>query len=333
MSLVDRIEAGFAAVAADVKALLAGKVNNDDQRLSDSREWTASVVSQAEAESGTSTTVRKWTSQRVRQAVAVAVTAKTNTSTQVIAGTGLTGGGNLSADRTLNVNFGTTAGTAAQGNDSRITGALQKSQVVQATGTSTTVVMSQKAVTDVLGQPSMTGSATLNGTTGNTVQLTNIVTTLGLEVGDVIRINYSGYNKLHTVESIANNNLIVVNYEHAGNRGNGGLKLADTTASVTVTRIAKWFNAPIGLGQAWVGVTSNRAVGVNYTNTTVRSIMVSIITPKNGGAGLTISGLVIGRAASGGGIGNNPNHAAGIIPDGATYGIEADTGYLARELR
>ena len=46
---------------------------------------------------------------------------------QVIAGTGLTGGGDLSANRTLAVNYGTTAGTAAQGNDSRITGAAQKS--------------------------------------------------------------------------------------------------------------------------------------------------------------------------------------------------------------
>ena len=40
---------------------------------------------------------------------------------QVIAGTGLTGGGDLSADRTLTVAYGTAAGTAAQGNDSRLT--------------------------------------------------------------------------------------------------------------------------------------------------------------------------------------------------------------------
>jgi hypothetical protein len=43
---------------------------------------------------------------------------------RVIAGTGLTGGGDLSADRTFAVAYGTGAGTAAQGNDSRITGAL-----------------------------------------------------------------------------------------------------------------------------------------------------------------------------------------------------------------
>ena len=125
-------------------------------------------------------------------------------------------------------------------------------------------------------QPSMTGSATLNGTTDNTVQLTDIVTTLALEVGDVIRIQYSGYNKLHTVESITNNNLIRVNFEHAGNRGNGILKLPNTTASATITRMAKWYNAPLGLGQEWVVLLPNRANSTTYTNLTGRPIQVGI---------------------------------------------------------
>lgn len=38
----------------------------------------------------------------------------------ISAGTGLTGGGDLSVDRTLAVSYGSTAGTAAQGNDSRL---------------------------------------------------------------------------------------------------------------------------------------------------------------------------------------------------------------------
>ena len=46
--------------------------------------------------------------------------AKAPTSRTVTAGTGLTGGGDLSADRTLAVTYGTSAGTAAQGNDSRL---------------------------------------------------------------------------------------------------------------------------------------------------------------------------------------------------------------------
>ncbi len=122
--------------------------------------------------------------------------------------------------------------------------------------------------------PSMTGSATLNGSTDNTVQLTGIVTTLFLEVGDVIRIQYSGYDKLHTVESITDDNSIIVNYEHAGNRGNGSLKLADKTATVTITRIAKWYNAPIGLGQEWVKLLGVRVGNTNYTNATNRTITV-----------------------------------------------------------
>jgi hypothetical protein len=48
------------------------------------------------------------------------------TSRQVAAGAGLTGGGDLTADRSLAVAYGTTSGTAAQGNDTRITGAAQK---------------------------------------------------------------------------------------------------------------------------------------------------------------------------------------------------------------
>jgi hypothetical protein len=42
------------------------------------------------------------------------------TSRTVSAGTGLSGGGDLSQDRTLSVSFGTAAGTACQGNDSRL---------------------------------------------------------------------------------------------------------------------------------------------------------------------------------------------------------------------
>lgn len=44
-------------------------VAGNDTRLSNSREWTADTVSQAEAQTGTSTTRRAWTSQRVRQNV------------------------------------------------------------------------------------------------------------------------------------------------------------------------------------------------------------------------------------------------------------------------
>lgn len=49
------------------------------------------------------------------------------TSRILTAGIALSGGGDLTADRTFDVDLGTTAGTAAEGNDSRITGAQQRS--------------------------------------------------------------------------------------------------------------------------------------------------------------------------------------------------------------
>src|SRR5919199_3782521 len=62
------------------------------------------------------------------------LTSKASTSTTISAGTGLTGGGDLSTNRTLSANFGTTAGTIAQGNDSRITGAEQTANKAAANG-------------------------------------------------------------------------------------------------------------------------------------------------------------------------------------------------------
>jgi hypothetical protein len=83
----------------------------DDARLSDSREWTASTISQAEAEAGTSTTRRAFTAQRVFQAIAAWWATITDTALRTKAG--------LGDSATLNV--GTTAGTVAAGDDSRLT--------------------------------------------------------------------------------------------------------------------------------------------------------------------------------------------------------------------
>jgi hypothetical protein len=48
---------------------------------------------------------------------------------EINAGTGLTGGGNLTANRTLTVSYGTSAGTACQGNDSRLLSSAQKTDL------------------------------------------------------------------------------------------------------------------------------------------------------------------------------------------------------------
>jgi hypothetical protein len=123
--------------------LSANVVFTTDVRLTDSREWSASTVTQAAAEAGTDTARVAWTVQRVWQAIAAwwaASAAKTkldgiangatanssdatllaranHTGTQAVGTiTGLGGAATLSV--------GTTAGTVAAGDDSRITGAL-----------------------------------------------------------------------------------------------------------------------------------------------------------------------------------------------------------------
>lgn len=69
--------------------------------------------------------------------------AKANASTTITAGLGLTGGGDLTQNRTLSVSFGETAGTAVEGNDPRIAGprewiAETVSESEAVAGTSTT---------------------------------------------------------------------------------------------------------------------------------------------------------------------------------------------------
>ena len=60
----------LSGIEQDIIDLNNSKVDKNDSRLTNSREWTASTISQAEAENGTATTRRAFTAQRVRQAIA-----------------------------------------------------------------------------------------------------------------------------------------------------------------------------------------------------------------------------------------------------------------------
>jgi len=62
--------AGTAVQPAGLASTLTGYVQTSDARLSDSREWSATTISQAEAEAGSATTRRAFTAQRVFQAAA-----------------------------------------------------------------------------------------------------------------------------------------------------------------------------------------------------------------------------------------------------------------------
>lgn len=107
---------------AGLEVALAARVLNTDSRLTDAREWTASTISQSEAETGTSTTRRAFTALRVRQAVAaytqpfttadrvklddIAPGAQVNVPTNIsITGTGATRTINSSTGSSASFNF------------------------------------------------------------------------------------------------------------------------------------------------------------------------------------------------------------------------------------
>lgn len=129
-----------------------------------------------------------------------------------------------------------------------------------------------------LFNPSLTGTVSFNSTTNN-ISLTNIVTDLGLKIGDVIQISGatdSKNNSEFTIEVITDANNIIVNQAHAnkGTTKNVANRSGDT--DVTIKLLAKYYNAPVGLGQGWVNVTSSRSIEVSYLNAANRTIIVSM---------------------------------------------------------
>lgn len=74
------------AAALNVGTITGTVAAGDDSRFSDTREWSAATVEQAEAEAGTATTRRAWTAERVRQAIAAWWTG-TRTAPGAIGGT------------------------------------------------------------------------------------------------------------------------------------------------------------------------------------------------------------------------------------------------------
>lgn len=121
-----------------------------------------------------------------------------------------------------------------------------------------------------------TGTATFNSVTNN-INLTGIG--IGVEIGDVIQLSGADdakNNSEFTIEVIIDNNNIIVNQAHANKGTNKNVANRSGDTGVTVKLLAKWYNAPIGLGQGWVDVTVSRSAGVTYPNNTNRTIDSSI---------------------------------------------------------
>lgn len=85
----------------------------------------------------------------------------------------------------------------------------------------------------------------------------------------------------------------------------------------------------IGVGQTWQNVKSSRAVGVTYTNTTGRPILVSIsgngVNPYGAVAQLTVDGSIVAENITY--DSNAVMTAQAIVPSGSTYVGQASWNY------
>lgn len=177
-----------------------------------------------------------------------------------------------------------------------------------------------------------TGTATFTATTNN-INLTGIG--VGVEIGDVIQIsgaNDAKNNSEFTIEVITDANNIIVNQAHAnkGTSKNVSARTGDT--SVTIKLLAKWYNAPMGLGQDWVNVTTSRSLNVIYPNNTNRTFVVSALHPAElVNANLPLS-LIIGGTTIVSSSSNAAYPSAGFISGevtkGANYMISPNSGTL-----
>lgn len=120
------------------------------------------------------------------------------------AGTGLTGGGDLSADRTLAVTYGTTSGTAAQGNDSRITGAEQ--------------VANKNAANGYAGADAAGRVAAANSTLVPQIQALSFSSTLTIDAstGSLFRVTLTGPMTLANPTNPADGQRILVQLTQDG---------------------------------------------------------------------------------------------------------------------
>jgi len=114
----------------------------------------------------------------------------------------------------------------------------------------------------------------------------------------------------------------------------GNLIAPSTSGNVLTSNGTTWTSATpagIGVGQTWQDVTSSRASGTTYTNSTGKPIFISVNgsgAPNNGAMSMTIDGVLIGRQGFQS-ISSGTSNATmtAIVPNGSTYKVDNVSGW------
>jgi hypothetical protein len=110
----------------------------------------------------------------------------------------------------------------------------------------------------------------------------------------------------------------------------GNLVAPSTSGNVLTSNGTTWTSSSrigVGIGQSWQNVTSSRAIGTSYTNSTGSPIALSIQLSQASGSvvQLTINGSVV-IAAQGCTDLNNHSMMYSIIPNGDSYSLSVVGG-------
>ena len=89
---------------------------------------------------------------------------------------------------------------------------------------------------------------------------------------------------------------------------------------------------PLGVGQSWTDVSGSRSMGVTYTNSTGKPIMVSIAFADNSGNhDLVIDGVIACRSYNN--ISGTDSTVVGIVPNDSEYITSVGSFTIWAELR
>lgn len=165
-------------------------------------------------------------------------------------------------------------------------------------------------------------SAAKSGANSDITSLTGLTTALSVAQGG------TGSTSLTANNVLLGNGTSAVQAVAPGTSGNV-LKSNGTTWTSAAPDPA------IGVNQTWQDMTSSRAAGTTYTNSTGKPIMVIVsCTGPSGNVGLTVGGVSIPTQTVGGSVGFNLTTSA-IVPDNTTYSLSSSAGGIVKwvELR
>lgn len=180
-------------------------------------------------------------------AITAALGTKVDKTTSVFAGTGLTGGGNLATSPTLNVAYGSAAGTALQGNDATVARVANNlSDLSDKAAARSNLGISQRLVYDVRDY-----GAKGDGTTDDTTSINSAISAADGAGGCVVYFP-SGTYKISGSLTMWVNNLIL----RGENKGNTTIKpVAGSTFDVIATPIPA-VAGTAGYTKQYIGVES-----------------------------------------------------------------------------